>query len=110
MLFLQLTPIANAITLVELLVPINSHSIDGWVDREVGVTCSDPLRHESRRLTDLHQELCPSVNGTVHFSIRCLWTTWSKLLDSLAGAGAHYYSHAWFGVGTCGGGIARSAP
>ena len=61
--FLQLTPIANAITLVKLLVPINSHSIDGRVDREVVVTCSDPLRHESRRLTDLHQEPCPSVNG-----------------------------------------------
>ena len=51
---LRLTPIANAITLVKLLVPINGHSIDGRVDREVVVTCSDPLRHEIRRLTDLH--------------------------------------------------------
>ena len=61
--FLQLTTIPNAITLVRLLVPINGHSIDGQVDRGVVVICSDPLRHESRRLTDLHQEPCPSVNG-----------------------------------------------
>ena len=48
--FLQLAPIANAITLVRLLVPINGHSIDGRADREVVVIYSDPLRHESRRL------------------------------------------------------------
>ena len=34
---LHLTPIANAITLVKLLVPINGHSIDGRVDGEVVV-------------------------------------------------------------------------
>ena len=50
----RLTTIPNAITLVKLLVPINGHSIDGRVDREVVVICSDPMRHESRCLTDLH--------------------------------------------------------
>ena len=101
--FLRLTAIANAITLVELLVPINSHSIDGRVDREVVVICSDPMRHESRRLTDLHQEPYPSVNGRRTFLHTMLVDHMEQIAQFLAGAGARYCSHAWFAVGICGG-------